>query len=285
MSDASHPDWIIDTTDESFENDVILASQNQIVLVDFWASWCQPCRLLAPNLEDAVSRFNGDVRLVKVNTEIAPETAQSFQVESIPIVYAFTDGKPIDYFQGVIEADEIAGWIEQLQIHRNIMSADSLTDTDPAAAVEAWNTLLAKDGENAILQIGLARALSMSGRTNEAAALIDKLEERGFLEPEAEKVKAIIALSSGSEDSDLTSARSKYSENPDNHQCAMEFAEALAAASEYEEAFQIAIDVYAADKLGVGKNAHQFLLTAFKALPEDDELVHKYRRKLAMLMY
>ncbi len=285
MSDDSHPDWIIDTTDESFENDVILASQNQIVLVDFWASWCQPCRLLAPNLEDAVSRFNGDVRLVKVNTEVAPETAQSFQVESIPIVYAFTDGKPLDYFQGVIEADEIAGWIEQLQIHRNIMSADSLTDTDPAAAVEAWNTLLAEDGENAILQIGLARALSMNGRTDEAASIIEKLEERGFLEPEAEKVKAVITLSSGSEDSDLTSARAKYTENPNNHQCAMEFAEALAAASEYEEAFQIAIDVYAADKLGVGKNAHQFLLTAFKALPENDELVHKYRRKLAMLMY
>ena len=285
MSDDSHPDWIIDTTDESFENDVILASQNQIVLVDFWASWCQPCRLLAPNLEDAVSRFNGDVRLVKVNTEVAPETAQSFQVESIPIVYAFTDGKPLDYFQGVIEADEIAGWIEQLQIHRNIMSADSLTDTDPAAAVEAWNTLLAKDGENAILQIGLARALSMNGRTDEAAAIIEKLEERGFLEPEAEKVKAVITLSSGSEDSDLTSARAKYTESPNNHQCAMEFAEALAAAGEYEEAFQIAIDVYAADKLGVGKNAHQFLLTAFKALPENDELVHKYRRKLAMLMY
>lgn len=285
MSEDTQPNWIIDTTDAAFESDVVTASQHQLVLVDFWASWCQPCRLLTPNLEDAVSRFNGEVRLVKVNTEIAPETAQSFQIESIPIVYAFLNGNPIDYFQGVIEADEIARWIEQLQIHRDIITADHLTDTEPAKAIDAWEALLLNDNENAILQIGLARALSLNGEPEKATSLIAKLEERGFLEPEAEKVKAMITLSLGSDDSDLASARRKYSDNSANKQNAMELAEALAAASEYEEAFQIAIDVYAADKLGVGKAAHQFLLTAFKALPEDDPLVHKYRRKLAMLMY
>ena len=285
MSEDTQPNWIIDTTDAAFESDVVNASQEQLVLVDFWASWCQPCRLLAPNLEQAVSRFNGEVRLVKVNTEIAPETAQSFQIESIPTVYAFLNGNPIDYFQGVIEAEEISRWIEQLQIHREIMAADLLTDTEPANAVAAWETLLLNDNENTVLQIGLARALSLSGESEKATSVIAKLEERGFLEPEAEKVKAMITLTSGSDNSDLASARRKYSEDSASNQNAMELAEALAAASEYEEAFQIAIDVYASDKLGVGKAAHHFLLTAFKALPEDDELVHKYRRKLAMLMY
>ena len=188
MSEDTQPNWIIDTTDAAFESDVVNASQEQLVLVDFWASWCQPCRLLAPNLEQAVSRFNGEVRLVKVNTEIAPETAQSFQIESIPTVYAFLNGNPIDYFQGVIEADEISRWIEQLQIHREIMAADLLTDTEPANAVTAWETLLLNDNENTVLQIGLARALSLSGESEKATSVIAKLEERGFLEPEAEKV-------------------------------------------------------------------------------------------------
>ncbi|MBT6722309.1 MAG: thioredoxin fold domain-containing protein, partial [Planctomycetaceae bacterium] len=197
MSEDTQPNWIIDTTDADFESDVVNASQEQLVLVDFWASWCQPCRLLAPNLEQAVSRFNGEVRLVKVNTEIAPETAQSFQIESIPTVYAFLNGNPIDYFQGVIEAEEISRWIEQLQIHREIMAADLLTDTDPANAVAAWKNLLLNDNENTVLQIGLARALSLSGESEKATSVIAKLEERGFLEPEAEKVKAMITLTSG----------------------------------------------------------------------------------------
>ena len=183
MSEDTQPNWIIDTTDAAFESDVVDASQEQLVLVDFWASWCQPCRLLAPNLEEAVSRFNGEVRLVKVNTEIAPETAQSFQIESIPTVYAFLNGNPIDYFQGVIEAEEISRWIEQLQVHREIMAADRLTDTEPANAVAAWETLLSKDNENTVLQIGLARALSLSGESEKATSVIAKLEDRGFLEP------------------------------------------------------------------------------------------------------
>lgn len=285
MGEEQQPDWIIDTTDADFERDAVEASSQQLVIVDFWASWCQPCRLLTPNLVDAVGRFQGKVRLVKVNTEIAPETAQSFQIASIPTVYAFIDGNPVDYFQGVIQADDIERWITQLLTHRSILAADSLTETDPAAAIAAWRDLLAEDEENAILQIGLARAHTLHGDHEVAAEIIAKLEERGFLEPEAEKVKAMLTLSSGSDDSAIDVARQKFVENPDCHLSAMELADVLAANNQYEEAFQLAIDVYSADKLGVGKKAHEFLLTAFKALPDDDELVHIFRRKLAMLMY
>ncbi len=285
MSDNVHPEWIIDTTDESFEQDAVIASKERLILVDFWASWCQPCRLLTPNLEEAVGRFKGDVRLVKVNTEVAPETAQTFQVASIPTVYALLDGQPVDYFQGVIEADEIEGWIVQLLRHRAMLDADQLTDTDPGSAVQAWEVLVQDDEENPTLLIGLARAQTLSGNNEAATEIINKLEQRGFLEPEGEKVKAMITLAAVSDDSAVDTARQRHLENPTCNETTLKFAEALAADNQYEQAFELAIQVYKTDKLGVGKSAHQFLLTAFKALPEDNDLVHQYRRKLAMLMY
>ena len=285
MNEPAKPDWIIDTTDAEFEQDAVKASANQLVLVDFWAPWCQPCRILTPNLEEAVGRFKGQVRLVKVNTEVAPETAQAFQIASIPTVYAFLDEQPVDYFQGVIEADEIEGWINQLQRHQEVLRADELTEQDPGAAVAAWDALLVHDADNAMLLIGKARALTQHGDTVRAIEIIDRLQERGFLEPEAEKVKAMISLSVESDSSVIDELREKHLENPGEHKVALELAELLAGANDYEEAFQLAINVYAADKHGIGKQAHEFLLTAFKALPDDNELVHRYRRKLAMLMY
>jgi len=285
MNEESKPSWIIDTTDADFERDAVKASANQLVLVDFWAPWCQPCRILTPSLEEAVGRFNGEVRLVKVNTEVAPETAQAFQIASIPTVYAFLDETPIDYFQGVIETGEIEGWIKQLQQHQQILQADDLTEKDAEAAIAAWDALLIDDSDNSLLLIGKARALTQSGDTKSAAGIIAQLQERGFLEPEAEKVKAMISLSSSSENAVVDEIRQRHLDNPDDLKISLELAESLAGASAYEEAFQLALDVYSKDKQGVGKAAHQFLLTAFKALPEDDELVHQYRRKLAMLMY
>lgn len=285
MNEPTKPNWIIDTTDAEFEKDAVKASATQLVLVDFWAPWCQPCRILTPNLEEAVGRFNGQVRLVKVNTEVAPETAQAFQIASIPTVYAFLDEKPVDYFQGVIESDEIENWIKQLQRHQEVLRVDELTAQDPAAAVSAWEALLTDDPDNSMLLIGKARALTLSGDTEVASGIIERLQERGFLEPDAEKVKAMISLSSSADNSVTAELRQRHLGHPNDYTIALELAESLAGANEYEEAFQLALDIYAHDKQGIGKQAHHFLLTAFKALPDDNELVHQYRRKLAMLMY
>ena len=283
MTEDSQASWILETTDDSFEADAIARSHESLVIVDFWSDTCQPCRLLAPVLEKVVNEFDGAVLLVKANTEQAPATAQEFQVQAVPTVFAILDGQIADSFQGLIPEEDIREWFSALLRHKQLAMLKQLETSDAESAEQQYREILATDTESPHANIGLARLLAARGLNDDAMAIITMLEERGFLEPEAEQVKASLSLTQ--ETIDVPAARDAVSQRPDDFEALLSLSEALAAAGESEEAMEIALSLIEQDRQATGNQAHQLMLNIFKSLADDAELVSTFRRRLAMTLY
>jgi len=283
MNDLPSSGWKIDTTDETFEVDAIERSHKDLVVVDFWSDTCQPCRLLAPVLEGVVAEFEGKVVLVKVNIDQSPQTAADFQVQAVPAVYALIDGQIADTFQGLVPEETIREWFSTLLRHKQLVMLKALEDTDAASAEGQYREILESDPESPHANIGLARLLASKGDAEAAGQIISRLEERGFLEPEAEQVKASLSLRD--EATDLPEARAAAAANPEDFQLQYVLSEALAAEGEHPEAMDIALSLIEHDRQHTGTKAHQLILNIFKVLPDDSELVSTYRRRLAMTLY
>jgi putative thioredoxin len=280
MNDAATAPWVIDTTDDTFEADAIERSHQNLVVVDFWSDSCQPCRLLSPILEKVVGEFAGEVILVKANTDQAPQAAADFQVQSVPSVFALINGQLARSFQGLVPEEDLREWFSSLLRHKQLLSLKELENIDSSSAEEQYREILEEDPGSPHANIGLARLLAARGLSDEAMTIITTLEERGFLEPEAEQIKASLALSG--ESSDLPAAREAAAANPDDFQIQLSLSEALAAEGDHEEAMEIALSLLERDREKTGKKAHQLILNIFKSLPDDSELVSAYRRRLAI---
>ena len=275
---------IVNATDQSFQQDVIDASSEQLILVDCWASWCEPCKSLMPTLEELAYHYDGDFTLVKINTEIAPATAQTLGVTTLPTVFAIYDGVVMDQFQGILEKNDIIHWIENLMSQIVFNKALANESDDPSGSERVYRELCAKRDNPDPVMIALARVSTTLGRHDEAFEIIDALErERGYLEPEAQQVKALIELVRPNHD--LDELRNQAIQHPDDLEFKLQLAQGLAAIQEYEESFAIALELVKQDKSSTGDSAKEFLLGAFMALDDESDLVHHTRRKLAMLMY
>ncbi len=168
-------------------------------MVDFWAAWCGPCRSLGPVLEKLAQDYDGRFILAKVDTERDAELASEFGVRSIPAVFAFRDGRAVDAFVGVQPEEAIRTWLDRIMpapAEVIATEASRLERVDPEAAEAKYNTALMLDSDLPAAQIGLARIAVQQGRLDDAQARIRSLERRGFLEPEAERVKAELILRS-----------------------------------------------------------------------------------------
>ncbi len=190
MTQSPH---VIETTPENFVSDVVERSNSAPVVVDFWAEWCQPCRILGPTLEKLATEFDGQFTLVKANTETMPEVASAFGVRSIPAVFGVRDGKVVGSFVGVLPEASVRSWIEKLMptpAEILIKEAAALEEADPEGAERKYRQALELVPEDVTVQLGLGRMALTLGRPEEARATIQQLERRGFLEPEAETLKA-----------------------------------------------------------------------------------------------
>jgi putative thioredoxin len=283
MNKQAPEPWVIETSDDTFQVDVFDRSNQQLVVLDFWSEACQSCMLLAPILEKVVNEFDGAVALVKANMELLPQLAGEFQVQAVPAVCAILDGGLIDSFQGLVPEETIREWLERLIRHKQLLSLKQLEKVDAEAAEEQYREILKEDADSPHANIGLARLLVARDCPEPAAEIIARLEDRGFLEPEAEQVKATLALDA--DGGDLVAARAAAEADPDDLSAQLAFAEALASAGEHEGAMEISLSLIANDRERTGKDAHQLILTIFSALPDDSDLVSTYRRRLAMTLY
>ena len=206
---------VVNTSPESFERDVLERSHDTLIVVDFWAEWCQPCRLLGPILESLANEYAGRFVLVKAETEKVPQAAAQFNVQGIPAVYAVLGGEVVDYFVGAQSLEQTRVWLERLLVVADVARAKSLEATAPAQAEALYRELVPKLPNEWEVPIGLARVLAAQGRDDEARAVLEKLERRGFLEPAAERVRASIELRSQKTPS-IADCRAAVAAAPDN---------------------------------------------------------------------
>ncbi len=281
--------WIIDTTTARFEADVIHASSERPIIVDFWAPWCQPCRQLGPILEKLANEFNGRFTLAKVNVDENQEVAAAFGVQSIPYVAAVRDGRLAAEFVGVYPEEKLREWLAPLlpsKAEELLKKGHALESSDAKAALAAYREAAALDPKMDAARVALARVLLKLNQDDECRKIIADLESRGYLEPEAEKVKSQLELrAAAAEAGPLDEARKAATAAPNDLALQLKLADALAVANRHEEALQICLSIVQKDKSALGGEAKNTMLRIFDTLGAGSDLVSIYRRKLATALY
>jgi putative thioredoxin len=280
---------IIEVTQEGFERDVVERSMEVPVVLDFWAQWCAPCRMLGPVLEKLAREFDGQFVLAKADTERLPEIAAALGVRSIPAVFGLRNGRVVDSFIGALPEAAVRAWLEALlptPSERLVAEAKALESSDAKSAEAKYRKAIELAPHEPLAKFGLAGLLFDRGRLAESQAIVTELEKRGFLEPEAEKLKAELTLRlQAKEAGGLEAARAAVAADPKNTGLQLKLAEALAAAGQYPEALDLCLALVEQDRKGVGEDARKTMLNIFQLLPEDSELVSEYRHKLALALY
>ena len=273
----------IETTDASFEQDVIDASADRLIIVDFWATWCQPCRLLAPILEKVCQEFADDVQLVKAETDATPQAATQFGVQGIPAVYAISQGQIIDQFSGVMPEPAVREWVERLTQFSALISIEQQIDTEPD---EAERRLSARTWERTLegrVAIDLGRVYLARNELEKAQAQIEQLEKRGFMEPEAETLRAQLHLAQQG-DVNLDDLRQAVDEDPDNFAQRLSLADGLAATQAFEPALEQLLTVVQLGDSDHKEKARERMVELFHVI-KDESLISSYRRKLSMALF
>ena len=282
---------IKDATDASFMADVVEASRVQPVIVDFWATWCGPCKQLGPAIEKVVAAAKGAVKLVKVDVDKNPRIAAQLRVQSIPTVYAFVDGQPVDGFTGALPESEIKAFVDRLTGPPEpgdleavlAMAAESLQLGDLGGAAQAFAQALQLDPENLKAIAGLARCY-LTGGDLERAGEVVAMAPAGAKDAELESVRTALALAAEAPD-DLAPFEQRLAKDAKDHAARLELAKGLAGRGQLDEAVDQLLLVIEADRDWNDGAARAQLLKVFEAAGPGSETARRGRRRLSSILF
>ena len=287
-------DLIKDSSTEGFPTDVIEASKSALVLVDFWASWCGPCRTLGPVLEKVVKAYGGKVKLVKIDTDAHQALAGQLRIQSLPTVYAFKDGKPLDGFMGALPESQVRAFIDRLLgddagdgLQAVMEQAEAaMAGGDLQGAAEIYAAVLQEDQLNPEALAGLAQCYLKSGdadRAEQTIALVPP-EKRNVAAVAA--VQAALELSKKTDDAgDAAALEAQLAANPDDHQARFDLAIALAGKGFKAEAVDHLIDIVRRQRAWNEEAARKQLVQFFEAWGPTDPATQDGRRKLSSVLF
>jgi putative thioredoxin len=283
-----------DTTTQTFVKDVIEESKRQPVLVDFWAEWCGPCKQLTPVLEKVVRAAKGKVKLVKMDIDKHPAIPGQLGIQSIPAVFAFVNGQPVDGFMGAVPEAQVTAFIERLTKDRIggeekdlLKAADAaLAGGDAAGAADLYGQILAEDPANVAALGGLAR-------TYVAAGALDEAKETLALVPEAKRndnavaaARAALELAEQAKSvGPINELEQKVNVNPLDHQARFDLAVAMNGKNRRQEAADHLIEIVRRDRKWNEDGARKQLVQFFEAWGPTDEATVNGRKRLSSILF
>jgi putative thioredoxin len=289
------PAPIMDTNTAKFEVDVIQASMQIPVIVDFWAPWCGPCKQLAPALEKAVTAQRGKVRLAKVNIDENPDLAQALRIQSIPTVYAFFQGRPVDAFQGALPDSQVKQFVDRLAqqgggddgIAAVLEQAnESLDAGDTENAIALYRAILGEEPETPAAFLGLVRALLAEDNMAEAKSVLAQVPAAIAGHADIAAAKAAIDLADqASHAGPIGPLSEAVARDPADHRARIDLATALYATGQRQEAIDHLLDSIKRDRAWNEQEARKQLVKYFEAQGPLDPLTVGGRRRLSSILF
>ena len=286
---------IKDMTTAEFNQDVIVESQNQPVLVDFWAPWCGPCKQLGPIIEKVVTESAGKVKLVKLNIDDHPAIPGQMGIQSIPAVVAFANGKPIDAFMGAVPESQIRQFIDKVAKESGgepdtgamIDEAKAaLAAGDVSLAAQIFGAAMQEQPDNTKAMAGMAECLIAAGQKDRAQEMLTELTDEQKADPDIAAILGRFALEEEvAELGDPDALRARLAADPADHAARFDMAKILNVRGDREKAAEYLLHIMKADREWQEDGARKQLLTFFEAWGQTDSATIAARRKLSSLMF